>query len=385
MNRPFQQIAALGLVFVASFFLPVHGVRGNPSAPTGIQAVNNRAAGKTGLRRVYGKGRYRFIDGRGNLVIPGPFYFAGEFRDGLALVEINRKYGFINTSGKVVILPQFQKVMPFEEDSSGKYVFFQRGVSGGVPGGDFFRPVSEVGEFSEGLAGFRQSGEGGGYGFIDTTGKIAIEPDFEAVGPFSEGLAKVKVNGKWGFINKTGKLVIPAKYLKVDDFSEGLALVNQFVDRSDFIDPTGAVAFTHTFSSVGKFRQGLARIKENDRYGFIDKKGKIVVPCDFSRVGHFFEGFAFVRLKSGLYGFIDLQGKMAIPATFREAGNFSGGLAPVATEKGCGFVNQSGKLVIPDVYDYAETFSNGLARVQTRPNWGFAFIGSDGRVVWSAK
>jgi hypothetical protein len=45
------------------------------------------------------------------------------------------------------------------------------------------------------------------YGFIDKTGKIVVNPQFDEVSGFSEGLSGVKLSGKWGFIDKTGKYV----------------------------------------------------------------------------------------------------------------------------------------------------------------------------------
>ena len=35
---------------------------------------------------------------------------------------------------------------------------------------------------------------------------------------FSDGLAKVKKNGRWGFIDKNGRVVVPIEYDYVDDF-----------------------------------------------------------------------------------------------------------------------------------------------------------------------
>ena len=49
------------------------------------------------------------------------------------------------------------------------------------------------------------------YGFIDKTGKIVIEPQFEFANDFVEGLALVSIRNdelKSGYIDETGKIVI---------------------------------------------------------------------------------------------------------------------------------------------------------------------------------
>src|ERR1051326_4328606 len=45
----------------------------------------------------------------------------------------------------------------------------------------------------------------GKYGFIDKTGKVVINPQFDFAQNFSEDMAVVKVGGNSGFIDKTGK------------------------------------------------------------------------------------------------------------------------------------------------------------------------------------
>ena len=63
------------------------------------------------------------------------------------------------------------------------------------------------------------------YGFIDKSGKVVIELQFDIAGDFSEGFAKVEKDGKYGFIDKNGKVVIEPQFDEVRDFSEGLATV----------------------------------------------------------------------------------------------------------------------------------------------------------------
>jgi hypothetical protein len=56
---------------------------------------------------------------------------------------------------------------------------------------------------------------------------FVIEPQFDRADSFSQGLARVKIDGKWGYIDKTGKLVIQPQFDEADAFSEGLALIRQ--------------------------------------------------------------------------------------------------------------------------------------------------------------
>lgn len=67
--------------------------------------------------------------------------------------------------------------------------------------------------------------------------KWAIQPMYDDVLPFSEGLSCVKINGKWGYINKTGKII-----LNIPDTIE-----------------------------VFPFAEGMAHAKMNNKYGFIKR------------------------------------------------------------------------------------------------------------------
>ena len=69
---------------------------------------------------------------------------------------------------------------------------------------------------------------------------------YDDVWTFSEGLAKVKRNGKWGFINTKGEEVIPCKYDDIYYHSNG--------NRVYFLD-------------------GLALVRIGDKCGFVDKEG----------------------------------------------------------------------------------------------------------------
>ena len=76
--------------------------------------------------------------------------------------------------------------------------------------------------FSKILARVKQNNK---YGYIDKTGKIVIQPQFDEANAFYEGLASVEKNKKWGYIDKTGKIVIQPQFDLAgnffEDFSKG--------------------------------------------------------------------------------------------------------------------------------------------------------------------
>jgi len=87
---------------------------------------------------------------------------------------LNRKWGFIDKSGKEVI-PNIYS--------------------------DFF-------SFSEGLAAAKKDK----WGFIDKNCKEIVPFKYDEVKSFLDGMAAVKYGSKWGFIDKKGKQILPFKY-----------------------------------------------------------------------------------------------------------------------------------------------------------------------------
>lgn len=71
---------------------------------------------------------------------------------------------------------------------------------------------------------------------------FVIPPKFNAVLPFKEGLASVKINDYWGYIDKTGQTVIPPKFEKANSFKEGLALV-KIGEEWSYINKSGQKVF----------------------------------------------------------------------------------------------------------------------------------------------
>ncbi len=101
---------------------------------------------------------------------------------------------------------------------------------------------------------FRIWDKTGEEGYINSSGKIIIRPQFDGVTEFSENLAAVLIKDKWGYINRAGEIVIQPRWKPNDryipaanPFKDGLALVVEYAQwREDgdlyfcgYIDKTG--------------------------------------------------------------------------------------------------------------------------------------------------
>ena len=115
----------------------------------------------------------------------------GPFSEGVAFFETDHKYGLMDTSGRILIVPQFD----------------------------------DAEMFCEGLAAIRIQDK---WGYVDKSGRVVIAPQFDKAGCFArDGIAPVMKNGKYGFIDKTGGVVIAFEFDSAEWLSSGLGIVEK--------------------------------------------------------------------------------------------------------------------------------------------------------------
>lgn len=240
--------------------------------------------------------------------------------------------------------------------------------------------------------------KGGKEGFIDASGTVVIEPVYDKVYPFSDGLAAIQERGLWGFIDETGTKVIPPSFLEIGFFSEGLCAVRPTSDQAwGYIDKKGKVVIKPQFDVCTTFHHGVARVgfettrsklfswmadtgSQHD-YKRIDTTGRFVSEpalVDFAIAGKEDQRILFEQ--EGLFGYSDAEGRIVIPPRFASAFPFSDGLACVRVKDHYGYIDKEGSFVIPPRFAYPSPFSEGLAGVPLGPR-GWGFIDTTGKEV----
>jgi len=175
-----------------------------------------------GILKVWSRDSTKYFDTNGNVIASFPEMGFGDFSEGLAKVISGDKRFYIDKTGKPKIDLK-QNELTYFEFSEG----FAMAVLGGIDPrygfidttGNIVIPIMyhDLHDFSEGLAAFRDTGS---WGFIDKQGKVVIKPQFEYVEGFTNGLCKVKQNRQSGFINRKGEFVwkeqVGIEYTKLD-------------------------------------------------------------------------------------------------------------------------------------------------------------------------
>lgn len=192
---------------------------------------------------------FAIIDKAGKLFIPwGKYKFHRKggyeidkdkcgFRNGISVVRdpVTEKYGFINTTGKLIVPCTLFDATPCEADG------FAWGKEVKENGEEVFYFINSDGKKFEIKRGLIQSflaknesiycvQNGESYEFYHKTGRLLLKTKRRIKGPYSDGLIKVDTTfelagNKTGFIDISNRLVIPYRKETIGNFHCGLALV----------------------------------------------------------------------------------------------------------------------------------------------------------------
>jgi len=278
----------------------------------------------SGVARVLVGASYLYIDTKGSWASLAFYQDAEDCTEGLCAVRMDplgpKRWGYINTSGAVIVKGQYDWAMPFKEGIGRVGLMIgEPYLKDGAPAHDgkegyidkTGKPLTELKfekawDFSDGMAQVRLNGK---WGYIDKTGSLVISPQYDETSPFREGLAGVKINGLWGFINKAGKLVIATQFDYVSGFSEGLTVVGRD-GKKYYVDQNGNAALSPPFKFLGEFKSGLAAFRQDDRMaGVLDKTGKIILNAQFDSIEILSGGIIMVEDQKKGIGYADRTGK----------------------------------------------------------------------------
>lgn len=257
---------------------------------------------------------------------------AESFSDGMALIILQDKYGFVNRKGEAVVEPQYESAFGFSDGLAAvavdvgqnyrviKWGFIDKnGKMRVAPQFDDVRPFSEE-------KAFVKDHHSGKWGVIDLRGNFIIAPQFDDATFFNEDMAAIKLGDSWGFINHDGKIIVNPMFRVVSPYNDGVAAVCHEPLKWNFMNKNAVFSFANQYQAVSDFFENHAFVAHNDRIGLINKKGEFVVEPQFDNAFPFYFSAEKVFLNEELFTFVYndfFDAKLIADLFFTDIGNVS--------------------------------------------------------------
>ncbi|MGB1274367.1 MAG: WG repeat-containing protein [Nannocystaceae bacterium] len=307
-NNPYGRPGAAKLLDTTGAELPASGMQWSRPISGGLIPCRDKS------------GQYGFIRSSGEFVILPQYQATLGFSEGLAAVQTKAGWGYIDAGGSMLIDPQFNHAQAFRDgmarvEKAGKRGWVNR-QSKFIPAPDGARTL---GDFSSGFAHFETLNRIGvsNWGYVNQAGDIAIKPEYDEAGPFTEGLAWVRTDDGCGYIDPTGNLKIPGQFDRANPFYESMAVI-QNGGYAGYCDPQGKVVIEPQFVSAGRFSDGLAPVRIGAKMGYINTQGKLMSKPRFDIAEPFVDGIANIRVDHR-WGYINISGQVVVRPTYIEA------------------------------------------------------------------
>ncbi len=275
---------------------------------------------------------------------------AGMFSQGLAAIrkKSTGKWGFVDSSGKVVIPCEYDFVSVFQDG------------------------ISRVGKkFGNTLKG----------GYINTKGKVILPIEYESIGLFSDGWGIVQTASGYMYVDRNGKLTphnLP--YQQLNEFKNGLAMglsagmPGQPPTYAYFDNKFKVVLSLQAYFATPFLGQVAIVNRNNTGLSLINKKGETVKePLRLSNAG--FAGEGLFGVKAYKWGYMNEKGEFTIQPAYDSVSEFSNGLAKVMKNKKWGLIDQEGKEKFQIKYNDIIYGKDGMVCLQVRPgeDWGLYY------------
>lgn len=308
---------------------------------------------KQGIAIVRRNGKFGAVMVGGKEIIPPIYDDLSEFKDGYAVAKWNNQERVVNLSGQVRVIKDDEEIFLSDEFDWGE-------------------------DFVENLCVVVKNGK---YGILDANLKLFIPCEYEYIETLFEGLFKFRKGNKWGVIDRSKKLIAEADYINITNETEALLKVESRVQNGSstescygFLDRHGKVIVPAHCRAITRHEQeeNIFFITEisKKQIGVIDKNGNLIVPFIYSQIS--VKGcllYCNVGDISSVYRFngehllyIENQ-YVVIPAEYEYAQYIGYGLIQVSKNCYWGLIDITGQIIVETKYVCIDKFNGQFARI----------------------
>lgn len=302
-----------------------------------------------------------FIDSSGKFIIKPQYDYAMDFQNnGLAVVEKDNLQGLIDISGKYIIPPKYENITQFSEglativDAKGFRVVDEKGNILSPKTYDY------IGSYKDDRAMFGNNTlpDKYLYGYLDKQGTEIISPIYELAYDFNDGKALVQITeNEFALIDVSGKELKSYKYFFVGPLSDGmLAFSGTPTGKYGYINESGEVIISPKYTSTSPFEHETAVVNTADgfidHYGLIDKKGNFIIPPKYNAINRLSKNRIAVGLPldeskpylGSKYSILDINGNFLTGFIYNDVTPYNAGFASAYDGINTFFIDETGKV-----------------------------------------
>lgn len=331
----------------------------------------------------------------------------GTFTNGVSIVQSGKRYGTIDSNGKILIQPKYTTLIPdgsfvrAEQFIDNKKLWVVLDAAGNPKHTKLY---DYIGAFNNGFFPVRHKGF---WGVIDQNGAEKVACVHDSIVQKQDNLIVVKFKRNYGIIDLNENWIVTpqphplqiinaeryllktpkTKFLKsikseVIYFSDNeLEIKNDHLTELLSSGDHWKIGFDGLIISrmelpesaevVFPEKEGLSAIKKDGRYGFIDNRGRLRIANRYESVKSFNENLAAVKIR-GRWGFINHSDQLIIQPFYDEVFEFSNGRCVVRQGSLYGVIDPSGKLVLPVRYDSLVLLGGNRFKLKQNNLWGLS-------------
>lgn len=232
-----------------------------------------------------GSNKFGMMDLTENIIIPVAYDFISRHSDKLIAVKKQYKYGLMDRNGNWVSTTGLVYDDIFQQADGMSLV--RIGRKRGFINEDAVLTIPAIYDFAKsfsgGLAVVKNNDK---WGCINKQGRTVIPLQYDGMGDYTEGLMPAKKGKKWGYVNEKNETIISFMYDYAFEFGENTIPGYAKVEKNKLygvIDKQNQTIIPIEYSSL-RYWGNYIVAKRNGKYGILDRKGNPKSAFEFDRV-----------------------------------------------------------------------------------------------------
>jgi hypothetical protein len=223
------------------------------------------------------------------------YYGADNSGNGIHLIYVNKRYGYANANGKVIVQPRYKAGYEFSEgigcliDALDRQLFFDidgdlimspiyygtKDENNSKYLGYFYFHNGIVRASTQGRSQLKKNPYPNSEVILKKDGSLLPIPSDYQVYAYSDGRILLGKAGYFGFMDANGAWVVDPVYPYAKPFCEGLAVVGTADGKRGVIDQNGILVIPMAFDGISDCSGGMITLMEKDLGWFAIQKLKL--------------------------------------------------------------------------------------------------------------